>query len=107
MITAPLIDGRFTIATDEPHVKVAWRVSGRPPQPQSKFLDSGPQVDVKTQCPFSSWAWLCSAFDPVPSRVDTHPFVDLLGNIDARVVESRKGATAPRSRPTEIEGRQE
>jgi len=26
-IAAELIDGRFTIATDEPHVKVAWRVS--------------------------------------------------------------------------------
>jgi hypothetical protein len=24
------------IATDDPHVKVAWRVAGRPPQPQSK-----------------------------------------------------------------------
>ncbi len=30
-IAAQLVDGRFTIATDEPHVKVAWRVSGRPP----------------------------------------------------------------------------
>jgi hypothetical protein len=28
-IAAELSDGRFTIATDEPHVKVAWRVSGR------------------------------------------------------------------------------
>jgi hypothetical protein len=28
-IAAELGDGRFTIATDEPHVKVAWRVSGR------------------------------------------------------------------------------
>ena len=25
-IAAELIDGRFTIATDEPHVKVAWRI---------------------------------------------------------------------------------
>ena len=38
-VTAELNDGRFTIATDEPHVKVAWRVSGlRPashqPRPQ-------------------------------------------------------------------------
>jgi hypothetical protein len=24
-----LKDGRFTIETDEPHVKVAWRISGR------------------------------------------------------------------------------
>jgi len=35
-IAAELVDGRFTIATDEPHVKVAWRVGGRPPRPQSK-----------------------------------------------------------------------
>ena len=27
-ITAELENGRFTIATDQPHVKVAWRVSG-------------------------------------------------------------------------------
>ena len=40
-VTAELKDGRFTIATDEPHVKVAWRVSGRrraspKPQPQQE-----------------------------------------------------------------------
>jgi hypothetical protein len=29
-IAAEFSDGRFTIATDEPHVKVAWRVTGRP-----------------------------------------------------------------------------
>jgi hypothetical protein len=29
-IAAELIDGRFTIATDEPHVKVAWRVMAGP-----------------------------------------------------------------------------
>lgn len=29
VIVAELVDGRFTIATDEPHVKVAWRVSAR------------------------------------------------------------------------------
>jgi hypothetical protein len=28
-IAAELSDGRFTIATDEPHVKVGWRVTGR------------------------------------------------------------------------------
>jgi len=33
-VAAELIDGRFTIATDEPHVKVAWRVSRRPSRPQ-------------------------------------------------------------------------
>jgi hypothetical protein len=27
-IAAEFSDGRFTIATDEPHVKVAWRVTG-------------------------------------------------------------------------------
>jgi len=42
-IAAELMDGRFAIATDEPHVKVAWRVSGRrvnpdptPPEPQTE-----------------------------------------------------------------------
>ena len=28
-ITAELENGRFTIATDQPHVKVAWRISHR------------------------------------------------------------------------------
>ncbi len=28
-VTAELSDGRFTLATEHPHVKVAWRVSGR------------------------------------------------------------------------------
>jgi hypothetical protein len=28
-LTAELDNGRFTVATDQPHVKVAWRVSGR------------------------------------------------------------------------------
>jgi hypothetical protein len=32
-ITAEVEAGRFTIATDEPHVKVAWRISGRPAGP--------------------------------------------------------------------------
>jgi hypothetical protein len=26
-VTAELSEGRFTIATDQPHVKVAWRIS--------------------------------------------------------------------------------
>jgi hypothetical protein len=30
-VTAELKDGRFTIETDEPHVKVAWRIRGRRP----------------------------------------------------------------------------
>jgi hypothetical protein len=28
-VVAELLDGRFTIATDEPHVKVAWRVTSQ------------------------------------------------------------------------------
>jgi hypothetical protein len=35
-VAAQLVDGRFTIETDEPHVKVAWRVTGRRPQLRSK-----------------------------------------------------------------------
>jgi hypothetical protein len=35
-ITAELEDGRFTIATDRPHVKVAWRVTGHPRHRQQK-----------------------------------------------------------------------
>jgi hypothetical protein len=30
-ISAGLEDGRFTVATAEPHVKVAWRITGRRP----------------------------------------------------------------------------
>ena len=33
-ITAGLSRGRFTIATEQPHVKVAWRIKGRPPAAQ-------------------------------------------------------------------------
>jgi hypothetical protein len=35
-VTAELDNGRFTIATDQPHVKVAWRVTGHPPHRQQK-----------------------------------------------------------------------
>ena len=35
-VTAELEDGRFTIATEEPHVKVAWRVTGHPRHRQQK-----------------------------------------------------------------------
>jgi len=35
-VTSELDDGRFTIATAEPHVKVAWRISGRQPAGQSR-----------------------------------------------------------------------
>ena len=31
-LTGELDDGRFTIQTDEPHVKVAWRLTGRRPR---------------------------------------------------------------------------
>lgn len=40
-VTAELENGRFTIATDQPHVKVAWRISRRstagpePPQEET------------------------------------------------------------------------
>ncbi len=33
-VTAELHDGRFTIATDQPHVKVAWRISRREEEPR-------------------------------------------------------------------------
>jgi len=35
-VTGELRRGRFTIETDEPHVKVAWRITGRRRQPQQK-----------------------------------------------------------------------
>jgi hypothetical protein len=30
-VATELWDGRFTIETDQPHVKVAWRITGSPP----------------------------------------------------------------------------
>jgi hypothetical protein len=33
-VTAELEHGRFTIATDQPHVKVAWRISRRKEEPK-------------------------------------------------------------------------
>jgi hypothetical protein len=33
-ISAALESGRFTVATDEPHVKVAWRITGHRPAGQ-------------------------------------------------------------------------
>jgi hypothetical protein len=33
-LTAELKHGRFTIATDQPHVKVAWRISRRKEEPR-------------------------------------------------------------------------
>jgi hypothetical protein len=35
-VTGALKDGRFTIATDQPHVKVAWRLTGHRPHPRKK-----------------------------------------------------------------------
>jgi hypothetical protein len=35
-VTAELRDGRFTIATDQPHVKVAWRITGHRRHRQQK-----------------------------------------------------------------------
>ena len=35
-IAALLVDGRFTIETDEPHVKVASRVTGRRPHARTE-----------------------------------------------------------------------
>jgi hypothetical protein len=32
VVAAQLMDGHFTIETDEPHVKVAWRLTGRRPK---------------------------------------------------------------------------
>jgi hypothetical protein len=43
-ITAELKNGRFTIATDQPHVKVAWRIRERRPaggQPRQHDLMKG------------------------------------------------------------------
>lgn len=42
-ITAELDGGRFTIATEQPHVKVAWRISGRRPagQPRHRQQEEG------------------------------------------------------------------
>jgi hypothetical protein len=34
-ITAGLKNGRFTIATEQPHVKVAWRISTRTEKPNA------------------------------------------------------------------------
>lgn len=36
-VTAGLRDGRFTIVSDQPHVKVAWRITGRTQQRERKF----------------------------------------------------------------------
>ena len=35
-ITAELENGRFTVATEQPHVKVAWRLTGHRPHRQQE-----------------------------------------------------------------------
>jgi hypothetical protein len=35
-VTGELKDGRFTIETEQPHVKVAWRLTGRRSEPQRR-----------------------------------------------------------------------
>ena len=35
-VTGGLRDGRFTIATEQPHVKVAWRLTGHRPHRQQE-----------------------------------------------------------------------
>lgn len=42
-ITAGLENGRFTLATEQPHVKVAWRISGHVPagQPEHRQHEEG------------------------------------------------------------------
>jgi hypothetical protein len=35
-VSGGLKDGRFVIETDEPHVKVAWRITGRTEQPRQE-----------------------------------------------------------------------
>lgn len=48
-IAAELVDGRFTIVTDEPHVKVAWRVSARRPGARPERADPGAcKTNVRT-----------------------------------------------------------
>ena len=41
VVAAELIDGRFTIVTDEPHVKVAWRFSAWRPHVRPERSDVG------------------------------------------------------------------
>ena len=41
-VVAGLSEGRFTIATDQPHVKVAWRISGCQPAVPSHLQHENP-----------------------------------------------------------------
>ena len=44
-VTAELDHGRFTIATEQPHVKVAWRITGRRPARRSNCGDGSRPSD--------------------------------------------------------------
>ena len=45
-ITAGLEDGRFTVATEQPHVKVAWRISGRRPNTPADTRNTKEEADA-------------------------------------------------------------
>jgi len=46
-VTAELKNGQFTIATDEPHVKVGWRIRGRCPAGQSESDNGSSPADQR------------------------------------------------------------
>ena len=41
VVAVPLDRGRFAIETDEPHVKVAWRIAGAAPHAEPKQRRGG------------------------------------------------------------------
>jgi hypothetical protein len=47
-ITTGLDHGRFTIATDQPHVKVAWRISGGQPASHQPRPHHRPRKETRT-----------------------------------------------------------
>jgi hypothetical protein len=46
-VTAELTHGRFTIATDDPHVKVGWRIRGRWREGESDSDNSSSPADQR------------------------------------------------------------
>ena len=55
-MTAGLENGRFTVATDQPHVKVAWRITGRlpaghPPHRQQEEEDNEERLSPSRRSP--------------------------------------------------------
>jgi len=46
-ITSELGNGRFTIATEQPHVKVGWRITGRRPADESNRGDGSGSSDQR------------------------------------------------------------